>query len=67
MADNQDAEPTAAEYADPPASHLKRADELTAIADQFIADQRPWMAEGYQILAGMHRETAAAIAAQAHA
>ena len=65
MSEQQDAEPTAAEYAREPAYYLKRADEMDAIADKFIAEQRPWMAEGYEILAGMHRKTAAAVASQA--
>ena len=47
-----------------PAFYLKRAEEHEVTADDFIADGTPWMAEGYQILAGMYRETAASVAAQ---
>ena len=64
LAEHQDEEQTAAQFNPPSASFLKRADELTAVADKFIAEQRPWMAEGYQILASMYRKTAAAVAAQ---
>ena len=60
----QDDEQTAAEYAQAPAYYLKQAAKQMAIADQFIAEKRPWMAEGYQILAGMYRRTAASVAAQ---
>ena len=64
LAEYQDDEQTAAEYAQEPAWYLLQATRQEAIADQFIAEKRPWMAEGYQILAGMYRRTAASVAAQ---
>ena len=65
MAAHEDDEQTAAEYAQEPAWYLKQAERQQAVADKFIAEQRPWMAEGYEILAGMYRRTAAAaVAAQ---
>ena len=64
LAEYQDDEQTAAEYAQAPAWYLQQADRQTAIADKFITEQRPWMAEAYQILAGMYRKTAASVAAQ---
>ena len=64
LAEYQDDEQTAAEYAQEPAYYLKQAAKQMTIADQFIAEKRPWMAEGYQILAGMYRRTAASVAAQ---
>ena len=64
LAEHQDDEQTAAEYAQEPAFYLKQAERQQAIADKFIAEQQPWMAEGYQILASMYRKTAAAVAAQ---
>ena len=64
MVEHKDDEQTAAEYAQAPDWYLKQADRQQAIADQFISEQQPWMAEGYQILAGMYRRTAAAVAAQ---
>ena len=60
MATHENDEQTAAQYAQAPAWYLKQADRQQAIADQFIADQQPWMAEAYEILAGMYRKTAAA-------
>ena len=64
MAEHQDEEQTAAEYAQEPAFYLKQAKRQEAIADKFIANEQPWMAEGYEILAGMYRRTAASVAAQ---
>ena len=64
MATHANDEQTAAQFNAPSASFLKRAGELDTIADQFISEQQPWMAEGYQILAGMYRRTAEAVAAQ---
>ena len=64
LAEYQDDEQTAAEYAQEPAFYLKQAERQQAIADKFIANEQPWMAEAYEILAGMYRKTAAAVAAQ---
>ena len=67
MAENRDDEQSAADFNPPSASFLKRADELTAVANQFIAEERPWMAEMYLLQAEMHRNTAASVAAQEQA
>ena len=67
MAEHKDDEQSAAEFAQEPAWYLQQAAKQTAIADKFIAEQRPWMAEGYQILAGMYRATAACATAQKQA
>lgn len=64
MAEPRDEEQTAAEFAQAPAWYLQQAKRQEAIADQFIANEQPWMAEAYEILAGMYRKTAAAVAAQ---
>ena len=64
MAMHANDEQTAAQFNASSASFLKRAGELDTIADQFISEQQPWMADGYQILAGMYRRTAASVAAQ---
>ena len=64
MAEHKNDEQTAAEYAQAPAWYLQQADRQQAVADKFIAAEQPWMAEGYEILAGMYRATAVAVAAQ---
>ena len=64
LVEYQDDEQTAAEYAQEPAWYLQQAERQEVIADKFIVEERPWMAEWYQILAGMYRRTAASVAAQ---
>ena len=67
MAEHQDDEQTAAEFAQAPVYYLQCAEEHEATAAEFIAEQRPWMAEGYQLLAEQYRQRAAAGAAQEQA
>ena len=63
MEESQNDKQTAAEYAQKPAYYLKCAEEHDATAAAFIAEQRPWMAEGYQLLAEQYRQRA--VSAQA--
>ena len=64
MAAHEDDEQTAADFNPPSASFFARALDRQAVADKFISDGQPWMAEMYVLLADMLRKTGASVAAQ---